>query len=186
MICLDAVPKKRGPKTDVLEALLKRVDGLEARLREKKDDESSAAQALATSSETELARSLVADVGEQEPQPPPAKRLAVDPSISPRGDATASLTPKTPVSKFAALFTYPAWELQLTRFIGSHLHPPAPMPFSTPISQNSTQDRIISWTRLLLDSACGSTSCLISSFAPSPLFPQGRTHCRSLTCPSFG
>jgi hypothetical protein len=30
---LDAVPKKRGPKTDVLEALLKRVDGLEKRLR---------------------------------------------------------------------------------------------------------------------------------------------------------
>ena len=29
----DAVPKKRGPKTDVLEALLKRVDGLEARLK---------------------------------------------------------------------------------------------------------------------------------------------------------
>lgn len=30
---LDAVPKKRGPKTDVLEALLKRVDGLEKRLQ---------------------------------------------------------------------------------------------------------------------------------------------------------
>ncbi|KAI2850926.1 transcriptional regulator family: Fungal Specific TF [Aspergillus niger] len=30
----DAVPKKRGPKTDVLEALLKRVDGLEKRLQE--------------------------------------------------------------------------------------------------------------------------------------------------------
>ncbi|TKA68997.1 hypothetical protein B0A49_06583 [Cryomyces minteri] len=29
----DAVPKKRGPKTDVLEALLKRVDGLEKRLK---------------------------------------------------------------------------------------------------------------------------------------------------------
>lgn len=29
----DAVPKKRGPKTDVLEALLKRVDGLEKRLQ---------------------------------------------------------------------------------------------------------------------------------------------------------
>ncbi|KAE8556405.1 hypothetical protein TMatcc_003767 [Talaromyces marneffei ATCC 18224] len=29
-----AVPKKRGPKTDVLEALLKRVDGLERRLQE--------------------------------------------------------------------------------------------------------------------------------------------------------
>ncbi|KAK4039165.1 fungal transcriptional regulatory-like protein [Parachaetomium inaequale] len=34
----DAVPKKRGPKTDVLEALLKRVDGLEARLKDKKAD----------------------------------------------------------------------------------------------------------------------------------------------------
>lgn len=35
----DAVPKKRGPKTDVLEALLKRVDGLEKRLRtEGKED----------------------------------------------------------------------------------------------------------------------------------------------------
>ncbi|KAK7746410.1 hypothetical protein SLS53_002369 [Cytospora paraplurivora] len=33
----DAVPKKRGPKTDVLEALLKRVDGLEAKLKEKKE-----------------------------------------------------------------------------------------------------------------------------------------------------
>lgn len=34
---IDAVPKKRGPKTDVLEALLKRVDGLEAQLKEKKE-----------------------------------------------------------------------------------------------------------------------------------------------------
>ncbi|OBT63842.1 hypothetical protein VE03_06646 [Pseudogymnoascus sp. 23342-1-I1] len=32
----DAVPKKRGPKTDVLEALLKRVDGLERRLKDEK------------------------------------------------------------------------------------------------------------------------------------------------------
>jgi hypothetical protein len=48
----DAVPKKRGPKTDVLEALLKRVDGLEQRLKEKKtesdtsttEDKSTAAQ----------------------------------------------------------------------------------------------------------------------------------------------
>ncbi|KAI2606374.1 uncharacterized protein GGS25DRAFT_533440 [Hypoxylon fragiforme] len=30
----DAIPKKRGPKTDVLEALLKRVDGLEAQLKD--------------------------------------------------------------------------------------------------------------------------------------------------------
>ncbi|KAL4963245.1 type I 3-dehydroquinase-domain-containing protein [Aspergillus stella-maris] len=32
--CAYAVPKKRGPKTDVLEALLKRVDGLEKRLQD--------------------------------------------------------------------------------------------------------------------------------------------------------
>ena len=37
----DAVPKKRGPKTDVLEALLKRVDGLEAKLKEKKTESTS-------------------------------------------------------------------------------------------------------------------------------------------------
>lgn len=35
---LDAVPKKRGPKTDVLEALLRRVDGLEAKLKETKTE----------------------------------------------------------------------------------------------------------------------------------------------------
>ena len=33
------MPKKRGPKTDVLEALLKRVDGLEAKLKEKGEPE---------------------------------------------------------------------------------------------------------------------------------------------------
>lgn len=32
----DAIPKKRGPKSDVLEALLKRVDGLEKRLQDEK------------------------------------------------------------------------------------------------------------------------------------------------------
>jgi hypothetical protein len=34
------VPKKRGPKTDVLEALLKRVDGLERRLKDEKKSHS--------------------------------------------------------------------------------------------------------------------------------------------------
>jgi len=41
-ITLDAVPKKRGPKTDVLEALLKRVDGLEKRLKTEEKDASTA------------------------------------------------------------------------------------------------------------------------------------------------
>ncbi|KAJ5907907.1 transcriptional regulator family: Fungal Specific TF [Penicillium taxi] len=33
----DAVPKKRGPKSEMLEALLKRVDGLEKRLKDEKN-----------------------------------------------------------------------------------------------------------------------------------------------------
>lgn len=38
-ICIltDAIPKKRGPKTEVLEELLKRVSGLEKRLQEEKE-----------------------------------------------------------------------------------------------------------------------------------------------------
>ncbi|TVY35692.1 putative transcriptional regulatory protein [Lachnellula subtilissima] len=39
-IATDAVPKKRGPKTDVLEALLRRVDGLEKRLKDEKKSNS--------------------------------------------------------------------------------------------------------------------------------------------------
>ncbi|MCJ1283640.1 hypothetical protein MMC26_002971 [Xylographa opegraphella] len=38
----DAIPKKRGPKTDVLEALLKRVDGLEKKLQDKNESNASA------------------------------------------------------------------------------------------------------------------------------------------------
>ncbi|KAK5715454.1 hypothetical protein LTR15_010098 [Elasticomyces elasticus] len=37
---VDAIPKKRGPKTDVLEALLKRVNGLEKRLKDEKKSDS--------------------------------------------------------------------------------------------------------------------------------------------------
>ena len=39
----DAVPKKRGPKTEVLEALLKRVNGLEERLKDETKAESESA-----------------------------------------------------------------------------------------------------------------------------------------------
>jgi len=53
---LDAIPKKRGPKTDVLEALLKRVNGLEKRLKDENKaasppdpaDESAIAETVAT------------------------------------------------------------------------------------------------------------------------------------------
>jgi len=62
----DAVPKKRGPKTDVLEALLKRVDGLEARLKDKK------AESGAGSSE-----SAVVDAPEASTSTQPAVNTAV-------------------------------------------------------------------------------------------------------------
>ncbi|KAI7076192.1 hypothetical protein KC352_g41988, partial [Hortaea werneckii] len=44
----DAIPKKRGPKTDVLEALLKRVNGLEKRLKDEKNPESTDADNTTT------------------------------------------------------------------------------------------------------------------------------------------
>lgn len=72
----DAVPKKRGPKTDVLEALLKRVDGLEAKLKEKNAGEQTP---------TEPAPSLTAEDASSSSAPEPSednepssKRLALD------------------------------------------------------------------------------------------------------------
>lgn len=65
---LDAVPKKRGPKTDVLEALLKRVDGLEARLKDKKTEpgsespENGAENATEASTSTQPASNMIAGV----------------------------------------------------------------------------------------------------------------------------
>ncbi|KKA26971.1 hypothetical protein TD95_004062 [Thielaviopsis punctulata] len=52
----DAIPKKRGPKTDVLEALMRRVDGLEAKLKEKRTSpspENSLSSSLSLSSVTD-------------------------------------------------------------------------------------------------------------------------------------
>ncbi|KAF5023843.1 hypothetical protein F66182_4101 [Fusarium sp. NRRL 66182] len=91
----DAVPKKRGPKTDVLEALLKRVDGLEAKLREKGEDDVS----LASSNLPGAAKGEVSESGSQGTEVGEAltKRVAVDVRASP-GD-TASLSPHTPAAR---------------------------------------------------------------------------------------
>ncbi|KAL1867252.1 hypothetical protein VTK73DRAFT_4265 [Phialemonium thermophilum] len=64
----DAVPKKRGPKTDVLEALLKRVDGLEQRLKEQNKAEqatpsSSASKAAETGEGTASSSTAGEDAG---------------------------------------------------------------------------------------------------------------------------
>ena len=69
----DAVPKKRGPKTDVLEALVKRVDGLEKQLRHEQDDE----QAVSPTEKDEES----ANSPDLQPDPgPPPKRQRVETS----------------------------------------------------------------------------------------------------------
>ncbi|RYP65047.1 hypothetical protein DL769_006457 [Monosporascus sp. CRB-8-3] len=77
-----AVPKKRGPKTDVLEALLKRVDGLEARLKDQKNsdtspttDETSPTTAEEPTSGADASAAAEAGAGTLEPKP---KRPALD------------------------------------------------------------------------------------------------------------
>lgn len=93
----DAVPKKRGPKTDVLEALLKRVDGLEAKLREKNDEDASPTSASApTSGKTDasVSGSQAGDGGE-----PAAKRVAVESRPSPGDTDTTMLSPATPINR---------------------------------------------------------------------------------------
>lgn len=94
---LDAVPKKRGPKTDVLEALLKRVDGLEAKLKEKAAEEKAADS---TSSTTTLAgepsSGSLATITTDRPGDggePRAKRLAVGPGRTSQGNESALYSP---------------------------------------------------------------------------------------------
>ncbi|KAG6003373.1 hypothetical protein E4U21_002089 [Claviceps maximensis] len=75
----DAIPKKRGPKTDMLEALLKRVDGLEAKLNGKNEIED-----LTKSEESSTGR-----LDEREPRNdtgPASKRIATDTGRAPRED----------------------------------------------------------------------------------------------------
>ncbi|KAH6690623.1 fungal-specific transcription factor domain-containing protein [Plectosphaerella plurivora] len=76
----DAVPKKRGPKTDVLEALLKRVDGLEAKLKEKNAGEQTPAEQQAPSLIAEDASSSSAPEPSEDNEPS-SKRLALDLSM---------------------------------------------------------------------------------------------------------
>ncbi|KAF2266575.1 hypothetical protein CC78DRAFT_513186 [Lojkania enalia] len=76
----DAIPKKRGPKTDVLEALLKRVDGLEKRLHSEgksdtvPDTDSSTSQE-ATNDNTKITNASLAP-------PRPSVEIAPNPAAS--------------------------------------------------------------------------------------------------------
>ncbi|VUC36949.1 unnamed protein product [Clonostachys rosea] len=112
----DAVPKKRGPKTDVLDALLKRVDGLEAKLREKNAEQvSSSSSAEATTS--------VKEAVDEELEKPPQKRLTVDTRASPNGGETLATPVSMTKSKERAPPLVPAEALIDTYFSRYHAKP---------------------------------------------------------------
>jgi hypothetical protein len=107
----DAVPKKRGPKTDVLEALLKRVDGLEAKLKEKNAEEASPTTPILPIDSSSTAAPEIQSPTTGEPS---SKRVATDVDSSPSGDAapyspgpsSARLPSTPPVQTDALLDTY--------------------------------------------------------------------------------
>jgi hypothetical protein len=96
-LVIDAVPKKRGPKTDVLEALLKRVDGLEAKLKEKKAGEetpTTPTTAAAATGDEPLPTGTETAASEGDPNP---KRLALDTGRGPgTGGDSAIYSPAPP------------------------------------------------------------------------------------------
>ncbi|KAI9714428.1 MAG: hypothetical protein M1820_000389 [Bogoriella megaspora] len=84
----DAVPKKRGPKTDVLEALLKRVDGLEKRLHDENKPEGST-----TDCEPSVTAETTSPNGFQDAIEGPKSEQAEVTSTSPTQESPALLTP---------------------------------------------------------------------------------------------
>ncbi|CAH0059252.1 unnamed protein product [Clonostachys solani] len=112
----DAVPKKRGPKTDVLDALLKRVDGLEAKLREKN------AEQVSSSSSAEPT-TAVKETADEELEKPPHKRLTVDTRASPTGGETLATPVSITKSKERAPPLVPAEALIDTYFSRYHAKP---------------------------------------------------------------
>lgn len=89
----DAVPKKRGPKTDVLEALLKRVDGLEAKLKEKNSEGDTSK--VGESAPVEVEEEEDTDVAEPAP-----KRLATEASKSSDEDGLKTVTDHEPTARW--------------------------------------------------------------------------------------
>ncbi|GAP85843.1 putative fungal specific transcription factor [Rosellinia necatrix] len=95
----DAVPKKRGPKTDVLEALLKRVDGLEAQLKDQKKTLSSppgteeplSAKAESSENNTEALPTVSTPPALTATCEPKPKRVALDTSRTPDSGSDSAI-----------------------------------------------------------------------------------------------
>lgn len=92
----DAVPKKRGPKTDAIEALLKRVDSLEKRLHEENKDK----QPNEKKEEQHIEDFNAPTQQPSKPAPPPPP-IAQKPSIgvNPNGNTSTSSISPTDVSQ---------------------------------------------------------------------------------------
>jgi hypothetical protein len=128
------VPKKRGPKTDVLEALLKRVDGLERRLKDEK--KSNASQSPNNEHVTTSSEEANGDI------PTQLQRPQLETSVPNIAEETAVYTP-SPARYVGTHITFsPANNIVL-------LHQPFHLiSFSIPISHESTESRIIYLTKL--------------------------------------
>lgn len=124
----DAVPKKRGPKTDVLEALLKRVDGLEQKLKEaKKPDDSPSADEPPLSAATEDGASNTALSENQDDtasvSEPSAKRIATENSrVKDGAEETAVYSPPVTSEPSPGVQTEALLDTYFSRFHAKPFH----------------------------------------------------------------
>lgn len=177
---IDAVPKKRGPKTDVLEALLKRVDGLEAKLKEKNaESEQPPSSSESTAQEPPAAESSTKrQPAERDAAEPVAKRRATEEKTTTTPNVTELplFSPQTSTTGWVAscLYILASPLLNTNRIlittIETPLHPPyRQMLFSTPISIASTTSLSTSWMKRSSGNAFNSTS--FRPFCSTPLLP---------------
>ncbi|KAI9831476.1 MAG: hypothetical protein M1819_005075 [Sarea resinae] len=89
----DAVPKKRGPKTDVLEALLKRVDGLEKRLQEETKSDGPGVGASGTANVSPKSEDVVSQPRVQHGLPAESFPLQANPKQSEDPNTSSDISP---------------------------------------------------------------------------------------------
>lgn len=192
------MPKKRGPKTDVLEALLKRVDGLEAKLKEKKDQpgsptiETGSAASTAppvpitqtTSPESSSsAKPSHGDTIEVKPKPKPAQPVIDTNRVV---DMTESVLHTPSPSRLATFMRDYNGEPQVKRkadqpFLVLHHHLAfSPIRCWIPTSRGSTQNHSTSSTSLRLGNDFSSRNCQVSWCMLS--MPLQRGGLRPLIC----
>lgn len=163
------MPKKRGPKTDVLEALLKRVDGLEAKLKEKNAESEQPSSSESTTQEPQAAESATKrQPAERDAAEPVAKRRATEEktmTTTPNVTELSLFSPQTSTTGWVAprLYILASALLNTNRILITTIEtPPHPpyrrMLFSTPISTASTTSLSTSWMKRSSGNASNSTS----------------------------